>query len=150
MSASPVLLPLPWWIIPVIALFIIVGTYIAAKCMVQLSNRRFAALGPHLVEAGVVAGSDGISMQDGHNGIVVSGERIVVIDMRDARMVHTISLHDTSAIKIYEDQSDRIRFRLVSSRGAQSRLITTNAIADFASFFALMIRAGKTVEYIQE
>jgi len=70
--------------------------------------------------------------------------------MRDARVVQTLRLADVVALKTYEGTSEDIRFRLVTKNGAQTRVIATRSIVDFARVFGFVTRSGTDVEYIVE
>ena len=92
---------------------------------------------------------DSFSVGEGKNVLVVDADRFAVADLKSWRIVQTFWLKEASALKIYEDRSNRIEFRVVLQGGGQTRKIGTQSIAGFGKLFALFGRAGKPVEYIQ-
>lgn len=78
------------------------------------------------------------------HGLVVSGDRLAVLDLANERVLRTLSLSDLSSLKIYEDGGDLMQFRLVTRRGG------TASIVQMAQFFELMTLRGIPIEYIQE
>jgi hypothetical protein len=149
MQPAPLLWPFPWWTAVVVAVVIIGVPWLIARTRVDRRNRELARLGRQLHELGITQKSGPFSIGEAQNVLVVSPDGLAVSDVKNGRVVQTLTLNDALSLKIYDDRSNRIEFRLVMSGGAQTRKIATSSIAGFGRLFGLMGREGKPVEYIQ-
>jgi hypothetical protein len=149
MQPPSILWPLPWWTAVLAAALAMGVPWLMARARASRWNREVSALGSRLREQGMALEPDSFSVGEGKNVLVVDADRFAVADLKSWRIVQTFWLKEASALKIYEDRSNRIEFRLVLRGGAQTRKIGTQSIAGFGKLFALFGRAGKPVEYIQ-
>jgi hypothetical protein len=150
MREAALLWPWPWWTAPVAAAALIGAAWIAAGVLAGRRRARLEALCEALGAVGVVNDGSGFSVPGDRNALFVCGTQFSIADLRDARIVQTADLPQVAGLKIYEDGSDRIPFRLLTAGGAQSRKVNTWSIVDFVRLFNLMSQAGKRIEYIQE
>jgi hypothetical protein len=146
---SPLILwPLAWWT-ALAAVALIMGVpFLIARARVARCNRNLSRLRPRLRELGLPMENGAFSIGEGKNLFAVDGERFAVGDLKRWDVVQTLSLEEALSLKIYDDNSDRIHFRIVLHGGAQTRKVSTRSIAEFGRLFILFGRAGKPVEYI--
>lgn len=133
----------------VAAVLLIFVPWLWALMRARSWNRELGRLSPRLQQLSILPGPAAFSIGEGKNVLVMDGDRLAVADLRNWRIVQTLTLREVELLKIYDDRSDRIEFRVVINGGAQTRKITTRSIAGFGRLFALFASAGKPVEYIQ-
>jgi hypothetical protein len=149
MTPPSVFWPFPWWT-AALAAFLLVGVpWLVVRARVGKWNRELGRLGPRLRQSGMDLEPDSFSIGEGKNVLVVDADRFAVADLKNWRIVQTFTLGEALSLKIYEDRSNRIEFRVVMNGGAQTRKIATRSIAGFGRLFILFGRAEKPVEYIQ-
>ena len=149
MHPPSILWPFPWWT-AVLAVVLLTGVpWLWALQRARSWNRELGRLGPRLQQLGIVPGPGAFSIGEGKNVLVVEADLLAVADLRSWRIVQTLRLQEVNLLKIYDDRSDRIEFRVVMNGGAETRKITTRSIAGFGRLFVLFGSAGKPVEYIQ-
>ena len=149
MQPPAVLWPFPLWTAAAVPTAIMGFVWWIARARIARWNRELQRLGPQLRELGLALGSSAFAVGEGKNVMVMDGDRLAVTDLKQRRVVQTFELKDAISLKIYEDRSDRIGFRVVMHGGAQTRKISTWSIAGFGKLFIQFGRAGKAVEYIQ-
>ena len=149
MRPPSILWPFPWWTAAVVALLLVLVPWTVAQLRVIRRNRRLHGLGLQLRVSGMALASDSFSTGEGKNVLVVEGERLAMVDLKTWRIVQLLSWAETNGLKIYDNRSNLIEFRLVMNGDAQTRKLATRSIAGFGRLFVLFGRAGKPVEYIQ-
>ncbi len=150
MNEPTSLWPWPWWMALIAVASLVSAGGLGALLGVRLRAPLLERASRGLREAGLLPTEDALGIVGQKNSLVLSGERVAVVDMRDARVVQTLRLADVVALKTYEGTSEDIRFRLVTKNGAQTRVIATRSIVDFARVFGFVTRSGTDVEYIVE
>jgi hypothetical protein len=149
MQPAPLLWPFPWWTVGAAVVVVIGVPWLIARARVIRRNRELARLGHQLHQLGITQECDPFAIGDRENVLVVTTARLAVSDVKNARVVQTLTLSEARSLKIYDHRSNLIEFRLVINGGAQTRKIATASIAGFGRLFGLLGREGKPVEYIQ-
>jgi hypothetical protein len=150
MRIPSLLWPFPWWTVAITATLLLLIPWAATLMRVRRHNRRLLEIGIQLRQAGLTTGSGLFAIGEEKNILLVSGEQLAVVDLAAWRAVQTLIWDQISALKIYDNRSDNIQFRLVSREGAQTRKITTHSITGFGRLFVEAAKAGKFVEYLQD
>ncbi len=142
--------PWSWWIAMAMVIGVPTAAWAAARLIVWRSNRNMRKLTDKFRDIGMSAKDDAFSVVGKDHSVVISGNQLAVLDVRGVRVLKSMSLNDLAVLKVYEDGTDRMRFRIVTSRGGQTRRLATQSIVEMAKFFDLMTRRGVPIEYIQE
>src|SRR6266446_1251332 len=95
MNQPALLWPWPWWTSFVATALVVIVSAAAAELMIRRRNQRMRKLGEAVREAGLTDIGAGFSVGDDKNALVVSGARIAVVDVGDARVVQVLDLKDT-------------------------------------------------------
>jgi hypothetical protein len=149
MHPPSILWPFPWWTAALTSVLLSFVPWLWGLARARRWNQELSRLGPRLQQMGIRPGPAAFSIGEGKNVLVVDGDGLAVADLRNWKIIQKLSLEEVNLLKIYEDRSDRIEFRVVINGGAQTRKITTRSIAGFGRLFALLTSAGKPIEYIQ-
>jgi len=150
MTDSGSLWPLVWWASLVIAGLMLLFTWLVSLVSLRARNNQLNSLAQLLRDAGLDYNLGVSSVEDDKSALLFDASRLVVLDLTSARVVQSVAVGETTGIKIYEDGSDAIAFRVILMSGAQSRKLMTRSVVDFARLFTFMMGAGKRIEYIQE
>lgn len=150
MNESTLLWPWPWWTSLLIAAAVLAIAWCSAKIFVWFSNRSLSKLSESLLGMGLPGSESAFSVVGKDHGLVVSGDRLAVLDLANARVLRTLNVRDLSVLKIYEDARGRMQFRLATRRGGQTRKLSTPSIIQMAQVFDVMTQRGIPIEYIQE
>lgn len=149
MRMPSLLWPFPWWTAALVIVLFLLVPYVIALAHVRLRNDRLRHLGAQLRHSGMNTGSDLFAIGEEKNVLLVSGTRLAVADLKSWRPVQVLNWAQVRVLKIYDNHSNLIQFRLVSGEGAQTRKIVTHSIAGFGRLFVEAAKPGKSVEYIQ-
>ena len=144
-----VLWPFPWWTTATAVLLIMLLPFVAASVRVRQRNQRLQRLGTALRDSGMLTGADLFAIGEDKNVMVVSGNRLAVADLKSWRVIQTLTWAQAGVLKIYDNNSNHIEFRLVINGGAQTRRVRTYSIAGFGRLFIQSTKEGKPVEYVQ-
>src|SRR6478736_4749426 len=109
MNDPAVLWPWPWWTSLLVAAITVAIAWIGAKVFVRLTNRDIGKLTHSLQGVGMSQNEKAFSVVGKDHGMVVSDDRLAVVDLRNARVLKTIIFRDLALLKIYEDGGDRIQ-----------------------------------------
>ena len=150
MNDSSWLWPWPWWIALAIAVAAPMAAWAAARLIVWGSNRNMGKWTDRFRDIAMSPADNAFSVVGKDHGVVVSDNQLVVLDVRGVRVLKSMSLNDLAVLKIYEDGTDRMQFRIVTRLGGQTRKLATQSIVEMAKFFDLMTQRGVPIEYIQE
>ena len=142
--------PLDWSMMTLAAAALVGFSWLAAVLVVRQRNHRLAPLVDALEAHGIFQQGATYAVGEGKSLLVVAGERLVMTDTFNARVVQTADIATASGLKVYEDSSDTMAFRILLEGDAQTRKVTTRSVTDLARVFTLMTSAGKSIEYIQE
>jgi hypothetical protein len=142
--------PWPWWIALTIAIAAPMVAWAAARFIVWGSNRNLGKWTDRFRDIAMSAGDDAFSVAGKDHSVVVSGNQLAVLDVPGMRVLKSMSLNDLAVLKVYEDGTDRMQFRIVTRLGGQTRKLATQSIVEMAKLFDLMTQRGVPIEYIQE
>lgn len=143
-----VLWPFPWWTSAMVAVLLIAIPWWVAWLRVRQRNRRLQQLGAKLSQSGISIGPDLFAIGEEKVVLVVSGNRLAVADLKSWRVAQMLSWAQARTLKIYDNSSNLIEFRLVLNGGAQTRKIRTYSIAGFGRLFVKSAKESKSVQYI--
>jgi len=150
MNDASWLWPWSWWTALAFAVAAPMVAWAVARLIVWRSTRNMGKWTDRFREIAMSAGDTVFSIMGKDHGVVVSGNQLAVLDVRGMRVLKSMSLNDLAVLKIYEDGTDRIQFRIVTRLGGQTRKLATQSIVEMAKFFDLMTQRGVPIEYIQE
>jgi hypothetical protein len=126
------------------------AAWAGARLIVWPSNRNMGRWTDRFRDIAMSAGDTVFSVVGSDHSLVVSGNQLAVLDVRGMRVLKSMSLNDLALLKIYEDGTDRMQFRIVTRLGGQTRRLETQSIVEMAKFFDLMTQRGVPIDYIQE
>jgi hypothetical protein len=149
MRMPSLLWPFPWWTNAIAIVLLLLIPYVIALARVRVQNNRLRTLGAQLRDSGMTTGTGLFAIGEDKNVLLVSGQHLAVADLKNYRPVQMLDWSQVRVLKIYDNRSNLIQFRLVSGEGAQSRKIVTHSIAGFGRLFIEAAKPGKSVEYIQ-
>jgi hypothetical protein len=142
--------PWSWWAALAIAVAVPLAAWASARLIVWRSNRNMGTWTDRFRDIAMSTGDTAFSIMGKDHGVVVSGNQLAVLDLRGMRVLKSMKLNDLAVLKIYEDGTDQMQFRIVTRLGGQTRRLATQSIVEMAKFFDLMTQRGVPIEYIQE
>ena len=142
--------PFPSWLAIVISVAIVAGAYLAARHEILARNQSLLDLASGIRAAGLHHDALAFSVTGDRNVLLAASGSFAILEPRRGLLVQTVPLEEVRGLKIHERGAEDIEFRLILRNRAESRRIRTRSIAEFSHLFRHLMRAGKSLEYIQE
>lgn len=143
--------PPSWELTLAVGLLIAGACALVAQRLAARRNKRAESLKAALAENGLMQNPNALAVSGGESALIVSGERMAVLDLLELQLVAAYSLGQVEALTIFDDKDHHaVDFRLDLVSGARSRRISTSSMHDFCRLFDYLQRADKRVQFIAE
>ena len=143
--------PLPWALTILIGISIAGATWFVGYRQSAGRSRMTRRLAPLLAKSGLEGGPGSLAVSGSDTALVISGERMAVLDLVEYKLVAAYSLAQVEALTIFDDKDSKaVDFRLDLVAGAHTRRISTASMPEFCRLFDYFHRVDKRVRFIAE